>query len=198
MVQLEGSRLAWLPKQQSTLTRRPSSGSPSTELTNIWLCWSTSGPVAHLQGVGWGVGGLQRSSTSQQISHFLQGRVASLMATMCFLPPKDTLGTQLTAMCTPPLSPCNFPGITGGARFHTGVKRRRRDFASTQVQETFNQSFNQEMVHHFPQMSLCDWAQLGDPETYLRKLFLCLSASDGGSVGTPASSLFKYHSTFCG
>lgn len=100
LAQLEGSRLASLPKQQSAPTRRPSSGSPSTKL-NIWLRWSTSGPVARLQGVG----GLKRSSTSQQISHFLQGTVASLMATMCFLPPKDTLGTQLTAMCTPPHSP---------------------------------------------------------------------------------------------
>lgn len=51
VVHLEGRRLASLPKQQSALTRRPSSGSPSTKL-NIWLRWSTRGPVAHLR--GWG------------------------------------------------------------------------------------------------------------------------------------------------
>lgn len=74
-----------------------------------------------------------------QIRHFLQGTVAALMATMCFVLAADTLGAQLTAMCTPLLSPCNFPRITGeafstqGSNAHAGASVE----CCGQVQEKF-------------------------------------------------------------
>lgn len=108
----------------------------------------------------------------QQISHFLQGTVAPLMATVCFVLAADTLGVQLTAMCTPLLSPCNFLRITGeafttqGSNAHAGTSFER----CRQVQEKFkggralfsliSLAVITKVPHHH-----CGWAQLADPET---------------------------------
>lgn len=131
---------------------------------------------------------------SQQISHFLQFTVAPLTTTMCFVLAADTLGAQLTAMCAPLLSPCNFPRITGeafstqGSNAHAGASLE----SCGQVQEKFKggrASFSlislaviTKVPHH-----QCGWAQLADPgmcfqvnEAILGQLFV----PDGGAVRT--------------
>lgn len=109
---------------------------------------------------------------SQQTSHFLQGTVALLMATMCFVLAADTLGTQLMAMCTPPLSPYNFPRITGeafymqGSNAHAGASIE----CCREVQEKFKggrASFSLiciAVISTVPHQQ-CGCAQFADPET---------------------------------
>lgn len=122
----------------------------------------------------WG-GEWKRNSMPQQISHFLQGTVAPLIATVCFVLVADTLGVQLTAMCTPLLSPCNFLRITGeafttpGSNAHAGTSFER----CRQVQEKFkggralfsliSLAVITKVPHHH-----CGWAQLADPETHFQ------------------------------
>lgn len=186
MVRLEGPWLASISKHLSASTKthyRPSSSSP----TNIWPHWSTSGPVAHPRGGG------ERKSMPQQISHFLQGTVAPLMATMCFVLAADTLGVQLTAMCTPLLSPCNFLGITGeafttqGSNAHAGTSFER----CGQVQEKFKGGralfslISLAVITKVPHQH-CGWAQLAAPEARFQvygTFFRELSVPD--AVGTP-------------
>lgn len=102
---------------------------------------------------------------------FLQSTVAAVLATMCFVLATDTLGPQLTAMCTPLFSPCNFLMITSeafstqGSSTHVGALFE----CCGQVQEKLKGGRARSClislaVHTKVTRHHCGWVQLADPQ----------------------------------